>query len=238
MRTTKFALILLMSCLSAPLLADTTAEQIRQATQEFLDGFATEQAAEGYTVSFEPGSIDDRLALAECEKPLSVEFSGDPWKSTSPSMQVACEGSRPWRMFVTASVSIHGPALVAARPLTRGERVTEGLLAKQSVEINASRRGVITDAKQAIGMEVRRSVNAGSLITPDMLSAPMPWNGATMLSSPPKRADSQCVRAGRPLPAQGLANRFWLRICDPPALSRPALLRQVMSKSRCKPGSA
>lgn len=172
MRTTKFALILLMSCLSAPLLADTTAEQIRQATLEFLDGFATEQAAEGYTVSFEPGSIDDRLALAECEKPLSVEFSGDPWKSTSPSMQVACEGSRPWRMFVTASVSIHGPALVAARPLTRGERVTEGLLAKQSVEINASRRGVITDAKQAIGMEVRRSVNAGSLITPDMLSAP------------------------------------------------------------------
>ncbi|WP_418141929.1 flagellar basal body P-ring formation chaperone FlgA [Marinobacter sp. MA] len=172
MRTTKFALILLMSCLSAPLLADTTAEQIRQATLEFLDGFAREQAAEGYTVSFEPGSIDDRLALAECEKPLSVEFSGDPWKSTSPSMQVACEGSRPWRMFVTASVSIHGPALVAARPLTRGERVTEGLLAKQSVEINASRRGVITDAQQAIGMEVRRSVNAGSLITPDMLSAP------------------------------------------------------------------
>lgn len=172
MRTTKFALILLMSCSSAPLLADTTAEQIRQATLEFLDGFATEQAAEGYTVSFEPGSIDDRLALAECEKPLSVEFSGDPWKSTSPSMQVACEGSRPWRMFVTASVSIYGPALVAARPLTRGERVTEGLLAKQSVEINASRRGVITDAQQAIGMEVRRSVNAGSLITPDMLSAP------------------------------------------------------------------
>lgn len=172
MRTTKFALILLMSCLSAPLLADTTAEHIRQATLEFLDGFATEQAAEGYTVSFEPGSIDDRLALAECEKPLSVEFSGDPWKSTSPSMQVACEGSRPWRMFVTASVSIHGPALVAARPLTRGERVTQGLLTKQSVEINASRRGVITDAQQAIGMEVRRSVNAGSLITPDMLSAP------------------------------------------------------------------
>ncbi len=172
MRTTKFALILLMSCLSTPLLADTTAEQIRQATLEFLDVFAREQAAEGYTVSFEPGSIDDRLALAECEKPLSVEFSGDPWKSTSPSMQVACEGSRPWRMFVTASVSIHGPALVAARPLTRGERVTEGLLAKQSVEINASRRGVITDAQQAIGMEVRRSVNAGSLITPDMLSAP------------------------------------------------------------------
>ena len=76
------------------------------------------------------------------------------------------------RSLVTASVSSHGPALVAARPLTRGERITEGLLAKQSVEINSSRRGVITDSKQAIGMEVRRAVNAGSLVTPDMLSAP------------------------------------------------------------------
>lgn len=172
MRITKFVLLLLLSGLSGPLLAETTAEQIRKATVEFLDNFTSEQAVEGYRVSFEPGSIDNRLALAECEQPLSVEFSGDPWKSTSPSMLVSCEGSRPWRMFVTASVSIHGPALVAARPLTRGERITGDLLTRQSVEINASRRGVITAVEQAIGMEVRRAVNAGSLITPDMLSAP------------------------------------------------------------------
>lgn len=172
MRITKFALLLLMSGLSGPLLAETTAEQIHKATKGFLENFASEQAGEGYTVSFEPGSIDSRLALAECQQPLSVEFSGDPWKSTSPSLQVACEGSRPWRMFVTASVSIHGPALVAARPLARGERLTGDLLTQQSVEINASRRGVITATDQAIGMQVRRAINAGSLITPDMLSAP------------------------------------------------------------------
>jgi len=172
MRTTKFALILLMSGLGGPLLAETTAGQIRKATVEFLDNFASEQAGEGYTVSFEPGSIDSRIALAECQQPLNVEFSGDPWKSTSPTLQVACEGSRPWRMFVTASVSIHGPALVSARPLARGERITGDLVTQQSVEINASRRGVITATDQAIGMQVRRSINAGSLITPDILSAP------------------------------------------------------------------
>jgi flagella basal body P-ring formation protein FlgA len=172
MRITNFAILLLISGFSAPLLAETTADQIRNATLGFLESFAAEQAKEGYTVSFEPGSIDNRLALAECQQPLSVEFSGDPWRSTSPSMLVACEGSRPWRMFVTASVSIQGPALVAARPLTRGERITSDLLRRQSVEINGSRRGVITATDQAIGMEVRRAVNAGSLITPNILSAP------------------------------------------------------------------
>lgn len=172
MRITNFALLILMSGLSGPVLAETTADQIRESTVAFLESFASEQAAEGYNVSFKPGSIDSRLALAECAQPLNVEFSGDPWKSTSPSIQVACEGARPWRMFVTASVSIRGPALVAARPLTRGERITSDLLSQQSVEVNASRRGVMTATDQAIGMQVRRAVNAGSLITPDMLSAP------------------------------------------------------------------
>ncbi|WP_339751795.1 flagellar basal body P-ring formation chaperone FlgA [uncultured Marinobacter sp.] len=172
MRTTNFALLLLMSSLSGPLLAQTTAEQIRQAALTFLGDFANKQTSMGYTVSFEPESIDNRLALAECERPLSVEFSGDPWKSTSPSLLIACDGNRPWRMFVTASVSIHGSALIATRPLTRGERITPDLVTHQSVEINASRRGTITETGQAVGMEVRRSINAGSLITPDMLSAP------------------------------------------------------------------
>lgn len=172
MRIINLPLLFLMSGLAGPLLAATTADQIEKAAVGFLETFAAEQAQKGYAVTFEPGTIDSRLALAECETPLAVEFSGDPWKSTNPSLQVACDGTRPWRMFVTASVSIHGPAFVAARPLTRGERITENLLTRASVEINASRRGVITEAEQAIGMEVRRAVNAGSLVSPDMLSAP------------------------------------------------------------------
>ncbi|KMQ74258.1 flagellar basal body P-ring formation chaperone FlgA [Marinobacter subterrani] len=172
MRITKFVVLLLMSGLSGSLLAQTTAGQIREATLKFLDEFATEQASAGYKVAYESGSIDSRVALAECESPLTVEFSGDPWKSTSPTLQVSCEGNRPWRMFVTASVSIHGPALVATRPLTRGERITADLVTHQPVEINASRRGAITETQEAVGMEVRRSINAGALITPDMLSAP------------------------------------------------------------------
>lgn len=172
MRITILAPLLLMSALSGPVLADTTAGQIRKATVAFLQEFAEKLANDGYRVTHEPGAIDSRLTLAECTRPLDVQFSGDPWQSNSPSLLVACQGERPWRMYVTASVSIHGPALVATRPLTRGERITRDLLSRTSVEINASHRGVITDPQQAIGMEVRRSINAGSPITPDVLSAP------------------------------------------------------------------
>lgn len=172
MRITIYAFALLMSGFSAHAGAETTASQIREAAVQFLEVFANEQAEHGYTVSFETGSIDSRLSLAHCSNPLSVEFTGDPWKSTHPSLQIACESDRPWRLFVTASVSIEGPALVAARPLARGERVTVGMVTTKTMTINASRRGVMRKASDVAGMEIRRPVNSGSLITPDLLAAP------------------------------------------------------------------
>ncbi|HDZ38713.1 MAG TPA: flagellar basal body P-ring formation protein FlgA, partial [Marinobacter sp.] len=118
------------------------------------------------------GNVDSRIALAPCSSPLEVEFTGDPWTSEHPSIQLACSGERPWRMFVTTTVSINGPALVAARPFGRGERVTGGMLETRSVVVNASRRGIMTDADLVEGMVVRRPVNAGSVLTPDLLDAP------------------------------------------------------------------
>lgn len=172
MRTTLLVSLLFMSALPSSVQAETTADEIRLATTSFLGDFARTQAEEGYQVAFETGSIDSRIALAPCSAPLAVEFTGDPWKSEHPSIQVACSGERPWRMFVTTTVSVSGPALVAARPFGRGERITRGMLKTRSVVINASRRGIMTDADLVEGMVVRRSVNAGSVLTPDLLEAP------------------------------------------------------------------
>lgn len=171
MRITIFALILLLAGINEAS-AKTTADDIEKAASRFLEEFASQQADEGYEITFEAGTVDDRLSLASCENPLNVKFTGDPWKSTHPSLQVACEGTKPWRMFVTASVSIHGPALIAARPLARGERVTADMVSTRQVVVNASRRGVMRDAGDVTGMEVRRPVNSGSVLTPDLLSAP------------------------------------------------------------------
>ncbi|MDN6320106.1 MAG: flagellar basal body P-ring formation protein FlgA [Marinobacter sp.] len=172
MRTQLLVLILLMSALASTVQAKTTAKEIREATASFLETFAATQAKKGYQVTFETGSIDSRIALAPCPAALAVEFTGDPWKSDHPSVQVSCTGDRPWRMFVTTSVSINGPALIAARPLSRGERITSRMLKTQSVVVNASRRGIITDPSLVEGMIIRRPVNAGSTLTPDLLEAP------------------------------------------------------------------
>lgn len=152
--------------------AATTASEIRDAAGRFIEAWAEEQRQQHYEVNFTVGSIDSRLSLAACDQALETEFTNDPLRTTSPSVMVSCVGERPWRMYVTASVEVHGPALVAARPLARGERISNELVQEKLVQINASRRGVLTDAELVSGMLVRRPVNAGSVLTPDLLEAP------------------------------------------------------------------
>ncbi|WP_206075744.1 flagellar basal body P-ring formation chaperone FlgA [Marinobacter sp. NP-4(2019)] len=172
MRTTIFVVTLLLSAAGLARAESTTAEQIKHAADSFLETFAEQQAKKGFDVTHKTGRLDSRLALATCEQPLAVSFSGDPWQSTHPTLQVACQGERPWRMFLNASVSIRGEGLVAARPLARGERIMASMIAAEPVVLNATRKGVITDIDQLVGMEMRRGVNAGTMMTPDLLSAP------------------------------------------------------------------
>lgn len=152
--------------------AITAADQIHQAADQFLEAFVAEQSAKGYSVSYSPGQLDNRLSLDLCESAPGVSFSGDPWKTTQPTLLVSCEGSRPWRMFLPVSVEISGKGLVASRPMARGERITESALKWEPVELNATRRSPIRAKDQLIGMEMRRGINAGTVFTPDLLTAP------------------------------------------------------------------
>lgn len=152
--------------------ADSSAAQILGAARAFLESFAEQQNSRGYTVNHETGALDDRLSLAPCGPSLEVSFSGDPWQTTQPSLLVACSGERPWRMFLPVTLEIHGQGLVAARPLGRGERITEAALETRSIQLNTTRRSPIRSRDQLIGMEMRRSVNAGTVFTADLLTAP------------------------------------------------------------------
>lgn len=152
--------------------ASSTAEQIHRAADDFLTEFATAQDARGYEVTYDTGELDPRLSLDLCEDAPTAAFSGDPWTTTQPSLLVSCEGDRPWRMFLPVNLEIHGQGLVAARPLARGERLTESALKTQSIAINATRRSPIRQQEQLVGMEMRRGINTGTVFTADLLTAP------------------------------------------------------------------
>ncbi|OEY67414.1 flagellar basal body P-ring formation chaperone FlgA [Marinobacter sp. X15-166B] len=147
-------------------------EQIEAAASRFLGGFAATQQARGHRVEYALSHVDARLSLRSCEKELSVGFNTDPWKTPNPSLQVRCTGQQPWRIFLPTTVSIYGDVLVASRLLARGDRISADAFEPRTAQLNASRREPITDPATLTGMELRRSVRAGTVFTADLVSAP------------------------------------------------------------------
>ena len=159
---------------SSPALAEqaTTAGDIQDMAENFLQTWAESQRGLNRRIEYQVGNVDRRLKLAPCEGEPELEFVSDPLRTPSPSILISCTGKRPWRMYVTASVEAYGPAIVAARPLTRGERLSSAALTTSEVQLNASRRGTLTDMNDIQGMMVRRPVKTGTVLTPDLLVAP------------------------------------------------------------------
>lgn len=168
-------LLLAAACwLSTPACAveNTTPDIISGAARLYLDDYVAGKRAEGYDVTFSLGSLDPRLNLAPCPDGPSVEFTGDPMETTQTTLSVSCSGQRPWRLFISAEIEIKGPGLVAARPLSRGDRISADMIATQQVIINSVRRGAITEQTTLVGLELRRSMNTGTVFTPDLVTRP------------------------------------------------------------------
>lgn len=150
----------------------TTSAEILLAAENFLADFRTKQQRQGRKVRYEAGTVDSRVSLADCPSALAVSFNNSPMDSTRPTLEVSCQGERPWRMYVTAAVEIIGDAVVAARPLGRGDRISADMLELKPVILNERRRDTITSIDHIEGMEARRAISRGVPITADLIIAP------------------------------------------------------------------
>lgn len=152
--------------------AKTTPDQIRAAARAFLNAFSEQLATTGHSAEFQLGQLDRRLQLAPCTSDLAISFSGDPWQSTQPTLLVACRGERPWRMFLPTALTITGQVFSANRPIGRGERITRDMISAGSGIMNNTRQAPITQLGDLLGKELTRSVNRGSVFTPNLVVEP------------------------------------------------------------------
>lgn len=162
----------LVCALWATFATATTVADIHSAARVFLDDFASRQKSRGRDANYTIGNLDPRLRLAECSESLTVEFVSDPEKNVRNTLLVSCVGSRPWRLFLNAEIEIFANSYVAAMPLSRGARVTEAMLREEKVIINQTRGGAFYSLEGLTGMEIRRPVREGTLLTPSLLTAP------------------------------------------------------------------
>jgi flagella basal body P-ring formation protein FlgA len=171
------ALAALLSLSGAVLAQNTPAENaalprqqpgpLREAIEQFLHN---QSAGLPGKVSIAVGAIDPRMNLAACATPQPFLPNGSrAWGRTS--VGVRCNAPATWTIYVSATVRVQGDYFSARAPLAQGQTLTENDIMKTAGDLTALPAGVVTDAGQAIGRTLTRSVPAGSPLRQDGLKA-------------------------------------------------------------------
>jgi flagella basal body P-ring formation protein FlgA len=94
-----------------------------------------------------------------------------PWGRTN--VAVRCQVEQSWSIFLPVHIRVVTDYLVTALPLTQGQTVTAGDLARREGDLSDLPAGVLTDERQAIGRTVSMSLGAGRPLRADLLRQPI-----------------------------------------------------------------
>jgi flagellar basal body P-ring formation protein FlgA len=156
--------------------------------------FVQEQAAarisaDGARIEVAIGQLNPRLQLAPCARiePF-IPASSRLWGRGHLGLRCA-EGAN-WSVQVPVTVRVHGPALIATRPLASNSPLSPEDFGVAEVEWTRESQGVVTDASQLDNRVLTRPIGAGQPVPLIALRAP------------------QVIAAGDPVKVQGQGRGF------------------------------
>ena len=144
-------------------------DAIRTSVKQFLV-----QHARGYPTPprIQIGTIDPRLRLAPCETALAPFLPPGGRALGNVTVGVRCTGAKPWTLYVDASVKLYQDVVVLTRALPRGTLVTITDVRLEERDVGTLLSGFMTDPSEAVDMQMKRSLTAGSALNSSVVALP------------------------------------------------------------------
>lgn len=132
---------------------------------------ATRTSINKPNASIEAAAVDQRLRLPACTQPLDARLEREV-RNGQGTVAIACPGKDPWRLFVPVRVVEQVSVVVARHALAAG-----AVLSADDVEVRTQSStslplDYLSDPVQAVGLTVRRTVPAGTLLAGAALESP------------------------------------------------------------------
>jgi flagella basal body P-ring formation protein FlgA len=127
----------------------------------------------GYTnVTVETTPLDPHLQLPRCDRPLVTRPAQNSKVLGSINIRVKCPGEKPWTIYVRTHVSAITAIPVLSRPMARNTLISKDDIKMIDLPLHSAPMGIIYEPSQIIGMELTRSLNAGSSLKLNQLRPP------------------------------------------------------------------
>jgi len=168
---TSLLAVALLSTVSAPARADAGRWQSTASIATMAQSHARASLSRpDLKVDATVGALDSRLKLALCDQPLQAFTPPNTEIRRNLVIGVRCRGSSPWKVYVPVKLSARRQVLVTARPLSRGETLSEKDVRIEERDITTTRGAYLTEAVQLQGKVLKRTVPEGRLVTADLLN--------------------------------------------------------------------
>lgn len=152
----------------SPAMAQTwSMVELRQDIARFL----TKEYNSKGQVQVTVGKLDARLGTYQCQQTPVMQTRDATGNGGNISVQVRCKAPG-WTIHIPAQVSIFRELPVAARDITRGERITAADILWETINISGLRQSYHTSAEDIIGQEVKRNLGQGLPFITTSLDAP------------------------------------------------------------------
>lgn len=147
-------------------MSDIPAAAKQYLSQVLQDGFPHDQ------ITVDVSSIDTRLRLKACDKPLTYDLHGRQLSASNVTLRVQCPGSSTWSFYLTAQVDRLRHILVATRNIGRGESLSEDDVSLELRSVSSLGNGTISDPARISGKVAKRPINLGDSIRTSSVTAP------------------------------------------------------------------
>ncbi|MEN7342607.1 MAG: flagellar basal body P-ring formation chaperone FlgA [Pseudomonadota bacterium] len=140
---------------------------VEAATGAVIDAFQGQ--TDDYDV--EVREPDSRLRLKQCAAPLKAELLSQIRGQQRISIQVRCDDSPGWKIYVQAQVRQYTDVVVVNRSLPRGHVLQSTDLEKRRQSLSGLAGGFVDDVALLVGRKLLRTVSTGSVLRPNDVRA-------------------------------------------------------------------
>lgn len=143
-------------------------ESIKETARHYV---LNQTAVDHDKIDISIGTLDSRLRLHRCNKPLEAFRTPGTRMLGNTSIGIECTDAAPWKLYVPVKISIYENVLTAKRYLKRGTQIKPDDIELHRRDLSTITRGYITEPQQAVGMILKQTLMADALLTPVMLEA-------------------------------------------------------------------
>lgn len=110
-------------------------------------------------------SLDPRLRLAECDRPLSAAISGDGQARAHTTVAVRCDGEVHWTVYLSVTIDSEFSVLVANRSMARDAELVAADFDVMPRRLPGLTTDYVTRASMLSGQRLRQSIASGEALT-------------------------------------------------------------------------